>query len=139
MHPSIRASMSAHHFCVFEREGTGHGRSGKETAQLILPPPPRHCPVRMTTERPPSAALGRPAYVRVVRERDARYFRPGMGRMCAGSFSVVGPASSISIRKFLSAIERRLAMRHPAVPPATHKYFQSEEKGGKERMAHRPL
>jgi hypothetical protein len=33
----------------------------------------------------------------------------------------------MSIRRFLSAIERRLAMTHPAVPPAMHTSSQSEE------------
>ena len=111
-----------------EKNGTMEGLGGgKRNAQLTLPPPPKHCPVCMIAERPPSAALGRPACVRVVCDPGAMCFRHCMGYMCAGSFCVVRPASSINIRRFLSAIDRRLAMTHPAVPPATHTSSQSEE------------
>ena len=64
IHSCLKVSPSSSLFLVLRR--TGHGRSGKRNAQLTLPPPPKHCPVCMTAERPPSAALGRPAYVRVV-------------------------------------------------------------------------
>ena len=106
---------------------------GKRNAQLTLPPPPKHWPVCMIAERPPSATLGRPACVRVVCDPGAMCFRHCMGYMCAGSFCVVRPASSTSIRKLLSAIDSRLAMTHPAVPPATHTSPQSEEKEERER------
>jgi hypothetical protein len=96
------------------------GGCGKKNTQLTLPPPPRHCPVCTIVERPPSAGLGRLSCVRTVREPGKRCERHCIGCMCAGSLKVVGPASSMSIRRFLSAIERRLAMTHPAVPPATH-------------------
>ena len=127
IHPHFRVSPSSSLFLFLRR--TAHGRCRKRNPQLTLPPPPRHCPVRMIAERPPSDALGRPTYMRVVCEPGAMCFRHCIGYRCAGSFCVVGPASSTSIRRFLSAIERRLAMTHPAVPPATHTSSQPEEKG----------
>ena len=47
-------------------------KHGETDVQLILPPPPRHCPHGTSAERSPSAALGRPACTRTVREPGAR-------------------------------------------------------------------
>ena len=85
--------------------------------QLTLPPPPKHCPICTAVVRSPSAALGLETYSRMVREPGARWFGKLMGRVCARSLYVVGPASSKRIRRFLSAAARRPAMTQAAVPP----------------------
>ena len=91
--------------------------SRERDVQLTLPPPPRHCPHGTSTERSPSAALGRLACTRTVREPGAMCDKKRAGCLCAGLLCVGGPASSTRMRKSGSAAARRPATMQPAAPP----------------------
>jgi hypothetical protein len=104
-----------------KRRGGERGR--RDDVQFTLLPPPRHWPQCTYAERPPSAALGRLACTRIVREPGARWEGKRVGRVCAGSLYVSGPASSTRMRRSGSAVARRLATTQPAVPPIEYDGF----------------
>ncbi len=85
--------------------------------QLTLSPPPRHCPHGTNVEQFSSAALGRLACTRTVREPGAICDRKHPGCLCAGLLCIEEPTSSMRMCKSGSATARRPATMQPAAPP----------------------
>jgi len=108
-------------------------REARRDQQLILPPPPRHCPHGTSTERPPSAGLGLVVYTRIVREPGVRCDKKRPGWMCAGLLYVEGPTSSMRMRRSGSAAARRAAMTQPVVPPTRSPLGQKRVKLQRDR------
>ena len=92
-------------------------KEARRDEQLMLLPPPRHCPHGTTTERPSSAGLGLVVYTRIVCEPGVRCDKKRPGWICAGLLYVEGPASSMRMRRSGSAAARRAATTQPVVPP----------------------
>ena len=102
-------------------------REAQKDEQLILPLPPRHCPIGTTTERSPSAGLGLVVYTRIVCEPGERCDKKRPGWVCAGLLYVEGPASSMRMRRSVSAAARRAATTQPVVPPTGSPLGQKSE------------